>query len=834
MLAARHLFVCTIPAATLVLAAPAGGAAQAVPESPAPATASVQPAGAVRGRVVNAAGQGAIGLAAVEVTRAGARSGTPVTRVATAGDGTFRIPGLAPGRYAVRVRAIGYGPRVLPVVVVGAGARPVDLGTIALTAAPLSLATVAVTGQRQTVQLAPDRNTYTVRDLPTTRGGTALDVLRNVPGVDVDIENVVSLRGNPGVTVQINGRPTPLTAAQLGDYLAQLPADLVARVEVVSNPSAREDPTGVAGFLNLVLRRRADATRSGALTASAGTTGAVQLGGNLGLERGRLTAFGSVTGWRENRPRTDAVRRTSLLDSPATRLDQTGTRAQTQLGQTVTGNASLQLAPHDVLSLEGLLTTRVEDEDDAIRYRQLDAGGVTTGLSDRSNANHNHRYTGDATLGYRHAAGGDRHRLTAEARLFGAREFGPIAIVAQPRTVLGAAAGAAERERQITLEQPAERQLRVDDVRPLGGGLRLESGYKGAWQRFHDAFDLQRLDAATLAFRSDSAYTSDVRFDQTVHAGYAQLAGMRGRLQLQGGVRVEHAATRLLLYTTGATYDNAYGRVFPSALAAWTLDQARVAKLSYSTRIRRPDNPGDLNPTPQVLDPLNLSRGNPTLRPETIRAWELGLQQTGAHATVQLTPFWRHTTDAVRQVRTIDSLGVTTRSVANVATSDAYGTDLTLTARGAWASGVAGVSAFRQVSDAANLAGTFAQDLSARTFGWTARSNLTLRASRGLDVQTLVAYQSALAVEQGRLGSRARVSLAARQRLRDDRWSATVRVVDPFNRSRETTITDDPRFHQVADRRRLVRGMVLSVTRSFGRPAKERRDALDDGSERGA
>jgi Outer membrane receptor for Fe3+-dicitrate len=105
--------------------------------------------------------------------------------------------------------------------------------------------------------MAPDRNTYVVRDMPTTRGGTALDVLRNVPSVDVDIDNIVSLRGNSGVIVQINGRPSPLKPAQLGNFLAQLPADMVSKVEVIPNPSARDDPTGVAGIINLMLKEDA-------------------------------------------------------------------------------------------------------------------------------------------------------------------------------------------------------------------------------------------------------------------------------------------------------------------------------------------------------------------------------------------------------------------------------------------------------------------------------------------------------------------------------------------------------------------------------------------------
>ena len=126
-------------------------------------------------------------------------------------------------------------------------------------------------------------------------------------------------------------------------------------------------------------------------------------------------------------------------------------------------------------------------------------------------------------------------------------------------------------------------------------------------------------------------------------------------------------------------------------------------KLSYSTRIRRPDDTDQLDPTPRIADPLNVFRGNPYLKPEYIRALELGLQRTSGRMTVQVTPFFRHTLDAVRTIRTIDNAGVTTRTVANVATSDAFGSDLTVALTGGRLSGLAGGSAFRQVSDAANI-----------------------------------------------------------------------------------------------------------------------------------
>jgi hypothetical protein len=139
-------------------------------------------------------------------------------------------------------------------------------------------------------------------------------------------------------------------------------------------------------------------------------------------------------------------------------------------------------------------------------------------------------------------------------------------------------------------------------------------------------------------------------------------------------------------------------------------------------------------------------------------------------------------------------------------------------------SGFAGASGFRQVSNAANLA----PGLSARTYGWNARTNATLHVSSSVDLQTLLSYQAPMTVEQGKNASRTRFSLALRQKLMQDKMSLTLRVIDPFNTSRESNTTIDPRFFQVSDRTRAIRGLLLSANWTFGKPPKMRKQDQSD------
>jgi outer membrane cobalamin receptor len=769
-------------------------------------------AGELRGRVVDAARHSPITSATVDVLFT---TGAAVAHTTVSADGVFRLRDLRAGQYRVRVRALGFAPRELPAAI-GASSG-VDLGAIALTAVAVEMQRVVVQERQRDVQLAPDRNTYVVHDMPTTRGGNALDVLKNVPSVDVDIDNVVSLRGNSGVVVQINGRKSPMKPAQLGNFLAQLPADMVEKVEVIPNPSARDDPEGVAGIINIVLRKETDAGASGGFTTAGGTTGRAEVGGNLGYQHGPLTLFGSYGFMRDSRPRRDSVYRENLYLDPTTYLSEHGHRTQIPLAHTVTGSAGYKLSEHDELSADMMYSTRQEAETNTIVYDNLDASRALTSIDDRLSKGTNHEFNFESTLGYKHAFAGKRHELSAELRAFRAREGGPQDVTMRTLADDGTPESLLGQESQVGYEHPSQTSLRVDYRWPITSTLRFESGYAGSIQQFHTTLDTQVLDTASTTLVPDTSRISNFTYDQYVNAGYAMLNTLVGKFALQGGLRAEHATTQFHLYTRGQQYDAGYNSLFPSALVAYNVDDARQVKLSYSTRIRRPNDTDLIDPTPHYQDPLNVSRGNPNLQPEYIRAFELGLQQSSAHATVQVTPFYRHTIDAVRTIRTIDTLGVTTRTFANVATSDASGVDATVAMHGGRLGGFVGASAFRQVSNASNLD----PSLSARTFGWTARTNASYHASPTLDVQTLLFYMAPMTVEQGRVASRVRFSVAARKKLIAEQLNLALRVTDPFNASRELTTTIDPAFYQVTERRRVERGVFLSATWTFGHPPKE-------------
>ena len=441
------------------------------------------------------------------------------------------------------VRALGFAPKTLPVVELTAARPDVDVGVVALAEIPLQLQKQSVSAQRDEVQIQPDRTTFVVRDMPTTKGGTALDVLRNLPSVDVDIDNNVSLRGNTGVVIQINGRPSALKAAQLGNFLAQLPADAVDHVEIIPNPSARDDADGVAGIINIVLRQKPDAGTSGGITVGAGTTGHIDTGINGGWQRGPLSAFGSYSLLRDNSPRYDAIFREDSFDTPLTYLQESGTRTQIPLVHTVTGTATYQPSDHDELSADGLYSQRREWETYGIMYHTLDTSLALTNLTDRHSRDVNHEGSAEAALNYKHGFAAKGHKFSSELRFEEHFEGGPTDIVDRALWPTSAPPTTTLQQTRTVWTHSSGTSLKLDYVQPFAGGWRLETGYKGFFQRIRTTQDVQNFDAVQSAMLTDTTQTSDFSYDELVHDAYGMLVAKVGRVQFQGGLRAEHAGT---------------------------------------------------------------------------------------------------------------------------------------------------------------------------------------------------------------------------------------------------------------------------------------------------
>jgi ferric enterobactin receptor len=804
-----------VSSVAFILAALYGARAQS-----APGAQTAAGVGEIRGRLTDGAGTEAVAGGSITVRRVSdsAFAGGALPKA----DGSFVVDGLAAGRYTVRVRALGYAPLVRTGVVITAEKPVVELGALSLSRVAAKLEGQVVTAEREEVTLAPDRNSYSTKNMTTASGGTAVDVLRNVPSVEVDGNNNVTLRGNANVVVQINGRSSPLKGEQLGNFLAQLPASTVKNVEVSTNPSAKNDPEGTAGIINIVLNQEAEMGLSGGLTAGTGTTGQVNVSGNLGRQTGPLTLLLSASHYQDHRLLAGSSDRTNLAVPVPAFVESRSDGTMQPRFESVTLRSEYRLTDQDALSADAMLSGGRFMRQTAAFYTNLDTARDVIGRFDQFNNQLSRSLSQDYALAFRRTAAGggagmstpvlsvelrySRNRWLSDNEMFGA--------LGSPAPSDG---GAFPREHDTSLDRMPAWNLQTDYTRSFGTGTKLEAGFKGTARSNSDQFTAAYLDTASGIYREDASRASVFDYREQIGALYSVLSRQVNQLQAQAGLRLEQASTRLALPTVNQVYETRYASAFPSGILSYNLTATQQVKLSYSRRITRP-GPGQLNPTVWRDDARHEFHGNPDLRPEYTDAFELGLQDARGWGSVQLNPYVRRTANAVRYIQTVDTSGVTTATFDNVASTVTAGADLNVNYHTGALTLFGGGSAYRYTSDAANLAG----DLSTRAIVWSARLNGTWKLSPVTDLQGFANYRAAYATEGGSQTAFVFMNAAVRRKLWGDQGSVTLRVADPFNLMSYGYHTLDARVDEYTQRHFGVRGLYITISRNFGQQLKLR------------
>jgi hypothetical protein len=210
--------------------------------------------GTIAGTVVDSATGEPLRVATVAIFSA--IDSTMITGALTERDGGFSIAGLRPGSYYARISFLGYALRFVEGISISRGEPNVTLGRIELSPDAVKGQEVSVTARRDFMTVEIDRTSYKAADMPVAAGGNATDVLRNIPAIEVDVDGNVSLRGNQNVVVLLNGRTLSMSGDALTSFLQNLPANSIDRIEVIPNPSAKYDPEGMSGIINIVLKEQ--------------------------------------------------------------------------------------------------------------------------------------------------------------------------------------------------------------------------------------------------------------------------------------------------------------------------------------------------------------------------------------------------------------------------------------------------------------------------------------------------------------------------------------------------------------------------------------------------
>jgi outer membrane receptor protein involved in Fe transport len=643
--------------------------------------------GVVLGKVVDQKTKNPIEYAKVKVLKA--KDSTMLGSQFTDSEGKFNIEGLPYLPMIVRITFAGYDTLLFTDVLPTKELRLINLGELVMLVNNQRVVDeVVVQGKQDILRSGIDKKVYNVGQDLTLRGGTANDVLKNLPSIDLDQDGRILLRGEGSVNILIDGKPSSLTGSNGKTLLDALPAGSIERIEIVTNPSAKYDPDGSSGIINIVLKKNKLKGFNGLVTANVGSgnlRGGNVLDENISLSyRNEIfNAFASYNGRYLDGYRNNFMySRQQISNDSVSVLDQNRLGTDLNAGHTFRTGFDITLKHNRSITFSstGSLGRRDREGDlwNARFAEDVMGNSTATGLWRRISYDPSNQRNLEFNLNFRQNFKSNRGYMTADA----AHSMGADAIdgfydqIYYALDTVQLPTIAPLRQRLSNDESVRVSTLQTDGVYLWPDvSLRTEFGAKGIVR--HQEVDTysETLDSLTDNFQEDTLSNFLYHYDEQIFSVYGIIAHQFKKFKYQFGIRLEQAYQIPNLISDTNRIVNRYFNFFPSAHIRYVVKQGAELGLSYSRRITRAAS-SDLNPFTSYADPLNLQRGNPYLQPEFIDSYDLSYSQEAKKVNFSASLFYRRTTDMISRIRLFGENNASVQTFINLNTSHSLGTEL--------------------------------------------------------------------------------------------------------------------------------------------------------------
>lgn len=618
-----------------------------------------------------------------------------------------------------------------------------DLGNIKLSTNANQLGAVVVEGSPLEMELKFDKRVFNVEKSFTSTGGTAEDVLKNVPSVTVDIDGNVKMR-NAAPQIFVDGRPTTLS-------IDQIPADAIESIELITNPSAKYDASGgQGGILNIVMKKSRKIGYNGNVRAGVDQRGRMNIGGDINLREGKVNIF--VSGMYNQRKsimdgHTD---RYNYFGNPLTNVFQD--QYTESSGYFTFGRAGLDWFPdnRNTITISGSYPRgNFEPVDElAAQTDTILPTGTSSSYYRRNSYTSRNFSNAGGSVQYKHLFPKAGKELTADFNYNSSVFSSGGNIITQYYDAAQLPSGN-DLQKQSGSGDNSLITSQVDYVNPIGDKMKIESGLRASIKNFeslnYNFIYVDSLSDYTLITGQNNNY----KYIDQVYAGYLTFSHQLTKFSYQAGLRVESSLYEGELIDSAMKFTNQYPlSFFPSASATYSLGDKGDFQFSYSRRVNRP-NFFQLSPYIDYSDSLNLNRGNPGLKPEFTHSLELSyLKNFDRSNSILVSAWYKYTMDLITryQVTEYDEVlgkDVLINTYQNAESSTAYGLELTSTnSTGKWLSLITSFNFYNSVINGTNLE----SGLTNQQFSWLAKENATIRLPKNFSIQLTGSYQSKTAL----------------------------------------------------------------------------------------
>lgn len=760
-----------------------------------------QTPGSVRGTVVDSASGAPLSYATIQIfSHSQSRL---ITEGISSEQGAFSI-NIPAGNYYASISFMGYNTHTSVPFSITNDKKTAILGNIVMALNTDALEEVVFESRKSSMQLALDKKIFNVGEDLANAGGTALDILMNVPSLTVDPEGAVKLRGSSNVRILIDGKPSGLVSFKGGSGLQQLQASMIERVEIITNPSARYEAEGMAGILNIILKKEKKQGFNGSLELITGDPANFGGAANLNYRHKKLNFFinYSVT-YRKQPGRSNLYQEVYKPDSLSILL-QDNDMILKGLNNNIRGGIDYFFSEKSVLT--GYYLFRRSDANRILNIRYRDylyntaqPPSVSTRRQDENEDEPNSEYS----LAYKKTFAEKDHELSAEFKLLDNWESSNQFFFQNFLNQSGAADPSKEIV-QNSLNDESEKQylLQLDYTRPIWREGKMEAGFRTSFRDMTNDFVVLEKNASG-DFLPLPGFDNLFFYDENIHAAYGILSNKSKKFAWQGGVRAEWTDVKTILAETNEINPRKYVNLFPSVHLTYEMQDDNSLQLSYSRRIRRPFY-NDLSPFFTYSDNRNYFAGNPDLNPEYSDVFEIGHLKSFDNASITSSIYYRDTRGIIERIRTVDNNGNATTLPYNLISDKSFGVEFisNYTPFNWWKIDF-NLNFFHSDVDGSNILKTY----TARTSSWFARQTSRFTLPRQFDVQLRLNYEAPRRTVQGRQLALYYADLSASKDVLKGKGTINLNVLDLFNNRWSRYIATGPNFYSRGEsqgRRRQV------------------------------
>lgn len=715
-------------------------------------------------------------------------------------EGQFVLERVKPNNYLLKISFIGYENLFIKDFEITPESNSLDLGIIELHPTSYQIEGATVIANKSPVEYHIDKKVINVDEQSTSISGTAVDVLENVPSVNVDIEGNVSLRGSGSFTLLIDGRPTILDP---NDALQQIPASTIENIEIVTNPSAKYDPEGVSGIINIVMKKNEYAGISGVINAHVGLDD--KYGADF-ITNYRTNGYSFYVGAdyrNRNYPGTGKENRVTYNDEFQSFLNSSSSNTSGGDGYNLQGGADFKFDEKNQLGLSLRYGDRTSSSNALVNFYEY----TNPETVENNYYNISERERGgdrfSSGLNYRHIFGENQHEIIGDLDFSynDGEEFTINEYYNEDGTISSG--------RKNTEYGPGRRfRGKLDYSLPLGNNNKIETGIQAEIGRSDDDTKSFIFDASGGEYIFQKDYSYLVKYNRNIYSVYSMYNSKVDKFGYQVGLRGEY--TDRLIFIPDSSQSSVINRwdYFPTIHTSYSFNEIVQIMASYTRRIRRPRG-WYLEPFLTWEDQNNVRQGNPDLLPEYINSFEMAYQTHIEEVILSLEGYYRERKNKIERVRAVYDTNVTISTPYNVGTDYTLGTEFMIDADllNFWNLNFMGdLSQYRVEGVYEN------RDYTRKNFDWSLRLNNTFMITPSTKLQINGRYRGPSISVQGDYAGYFSTDVALRQDIWERKMSITLQIRDIFQTSKREGTTFGPGFESYTFSQRKTPIVLLNFT----------------------